>query len=89
MVVCIEQLLENGELISADSHTEIFEGAYDPYLWPLVAIWVFDRFIRLVRLVYCNIYVRLSKNLLTTKTTAVYDKDAEVIRLEVIQGPKH
>lgn len=90
MVVRIAQFLEGLELTTVGSHTEIFEGAYDPYLWPLVAIWVFDRFVRLVRLVYCNVHFRLSKskNLLTTKTTVIYDRDAEVIRLEVIPGTR-
>ncbi|KAK1138866.1 hypothetical protein N8T08_001737 [Aspergillus melleus] len=40
-------------------HTVIFEGhEYWLYLWPVVGIWALDRFLRLIRLAYCNIYVR-------------------------------
>ncbi|EXJ78504.1 hypothetical protein A1O1_08905 [Capronia coronata CBS 617.96] len=42
-------------------HTAIFQGEYDPYLWPVVAIWLFDRVARIVRLAYCNLHVRFSK----------------------------
>lgn len=68
------------------SHTAIFDGEYDGYLWPLVAIWLFDRFARIARLLYCNLYVRFAGKTTTTKTTAVYDKDSDLIRLEVIPG---
>ncbi|KIV87606.1 hypothetical protein PV11_03140 [Exophiala sideris] len=67
-------------------HTKIFEGEYEPYLWPLVAIWTFDRFARIVRLVYCNLHVRLSGGPVTTSTTATYFNDGDVIRLEVSPG---
>ncbi|KAI0833567.1 putative ferric-chelate reductase [Trametes gibbosa] len=30
-------------------HIEIFDGEYEPWLWACVAIWVFDRFLRIVR----------------------------------------
>lgn len=69
-----------------NSHTKIFEGEYDPYLWPLVAIWVFDRLGRLVRLAYCNIHLRFSDKIIGTKTTALYDKESNLIRLEVTPG---
>ncbi|KEF58795.1 uncharacterized protein A1O9_03638 [Exophiala aquamarina CBS 119918] len=69
-------------------HTRIFEGEYDPYLWPLVAIWVFDRVARLVRLAYCNLHLRLSDNVVGTKTEASYDQDANLIRLEVTPGSR-
>ena len=55
---------------------------YNPYLWPVVAIWVFDRFLRLVRLVYCNVHVR--HNTLSTPSTISYDEDSNLIRLEVL-----
>ncbi|EXJ84251.1 hypothetical protein A1O3_04918 [Capronia epimyces CBS 606.96] len=67
-------------------HTAIFDGEYDPYLWPLVAIWLFDRFARIVRLVYCNLRVRLSSAPIATTTTATYDQAADLIRLEVTPG---
>ncbi|KAL2402655.1 Ferric/cupric reductase transmembrane component B [Exophiala dermatitidis] len=65
-------------------HTAIFDGEYDGYLWPLVAIWCFDRFARLVRLAYCNLHVKFSKGLTMSTTIASYDKTSDLIRLDVI-----
>lgn len=67
------------------SHTQIFDGEYDGYLWPCVGFWVFDRFIRLVRLGLLNWRVinpkddRLKRN----RATAVYDPEGDIIRLTV------
>lgn len=69
------------------SHTAIFTTReYDGYLWPCVAIWVFDRLARLVRLVYCNLHVRFSGAPISSRVTATYDKDADLIRMEAIPG---
>lgn len=66
------------------SHTSIFDGEYEPYLWPLVAIWSFDRFLRIVRVVYCNLHVRLRKKAIRRSTAAVsYDQDANIIRVQI------
>lgn len=73
-------------LTRSHSHTDIFDGEWDPYLWPLVAIWLFDRFARVVRVAYCNLHVKLSSAPTTTSTTATYDKDSDLIRMEVIPG---
>ncbi|KAI2004749.1 hypothetical protein LOZ52_004990 [Ophidiomyces ophidiicola] len=72
-------------IVALFHHTWVFKTReYDAYLWPLVAIWVFDRTLRIIRLVYCNLRVRLgSKFLQNTETVAIYDKDSDVIRLEV------
>lgn len=78
--------LDHGILTGYGSHTKIFDGEYDGYLWPLVAIWCFDRFARLVRQAYCNLHIKFSKALVATTTTASYDKAADLIRLEVIPG---
>ncbi|TFB00153.1 Ferric reductase transmembrane component 3 [Trichoderma ghanense] len=65
-------------------HTSIFDGQYDPYLWPLVAIWSFDRFLRIVRVVYCNLRVRLRKTRLQRSTAAIaYDQDANIITVQI------
>ncbi|PNP51817.1 hypothetical protein THARTR1_07586 [Trichoderma harzianum] len=65
-------------------HTDIFDGEYNPYLWPLVAIWSFDRFLRIVRVVYCNLHVQLRKKTLHRSTAAIsYDQDANFIRIEI------
>jgi hypothetical protein len=62
----------------------VFDGEYNPYLWPLVAIWSFDRFLRLVRLAYCNLRLSFNKNMIATSTSVVsYDKAADVIKIAV------
>ncbi|KAI9039537.1 ferric reductase family protein [Aspergillus affinis] len=70
-------------------HTVIFEGhEYWLYLWPVVGVWALDRSFRLIRLIYCNIYVRAhaGKGLQYTRSLATYDESSDVIRLEVIPG---
>jgi ferric-chelate reductase len=52
----------------------------------LVGIWVFDRVVRIVRFIYCNLHLKLSSNAIITKTTAKYDRDSDVITLEIIPG---
>lgn len=64
-------------------------GAYDPYLWPLVAIWSFERGLRLVRLAYCNLHVGLNKGkgISHTRSNVSYDRDGNMIRIQVtLQG---
>ncbi|KAF2816982.1 uncharacterized protein BDZ99DRAFT_470052 [Mytilinidion resinicola] len=74
-------------LVALFYHTTIFDGEYNPYLWPPVAIWAFDRFLRVVRLVACNISLRFGgKKLQHTKTIATYSKETNAIRLEIVPG---
>jgi Ferric reductase NAD binding domain len=70
------------------SHVIIFEGeGYDYYLWPVAAIWISDRLLRLARVVYCNLHVRLRLGQTQcTRSTATYDPASNVVRLEVIPG---
>ena len=70
------------------SHVIIFEGrGYDYYLWPVVAIWISDRMLRLARVVYCNLHIRLQLGeTQSTHSTATYDPASNVVRLEVIPG---
>lgn len=77
--------------VSADtkSHTIVFEGhEYWQYLWPSAIVWALDRCLRVARLVYCNVHVRLSKGKLIniTESRMTYDEAADVIRLEVTPG---
>ncbi|KAJ5666584.1 hypothetical protein N7462_010993 [Penicillium macrosclerotiorum] len=68
---------------------ELFLGhEYWKYLWPSVAVWLIDRGIRIVRILYCNIHVGLSsQNMIrVTKSQMTYDEAADVIRLEVTPG---
>jgi NAD(P)H-flavin reductase len=49
-----------------------------------VAVWVLDRALRLLRLISCNIQVRLGKQIIRRKhTTASYSKDSDVVRLDI------
>ncbi|RFU79737.1 ferric-chelate reductase [Trichoderma arundinaceum] len=65
-------------------HTSIFDGKYDPYLWPLVGIWSFDRFLRILRVVYCNLHIRLRQKTLHRSIAAIaYDQDTNIIRIQI------
>ena len=71
------------------SHTQDYGPlAFDPYLWAAVAIWSFDRFVRIVRWVYCNIHVN-TKHLVTTKANAIYNEEADIIILKISPGAQH
>lgn len=69
------------------SHVSVLETEYHPYIWTLVAVWCFERFARFVRLAYCNMHLLRSPNrACLTRTTATYQREANVIRLEVVPG---
>lgn len=70
------------------SHTEIWDGEYDPYLWPPVAIWCVDRLARLVRIVYCNLQVKFSSQVSATQALVTYHSEANLLRLEITPGSK-
>ena len=58
----------------------------DKYLWNCVSFWVFDRFLRLVRIVLLNYRVFISgKNdpLKRSQATATYDPASDIVRLTV------
>ncbi|KAJ5731202.1 uncharacterized protein N7483_005710 [Penicillium malachiteum] len=63
-------------------HTSYFGTQYNGYLWPTVAIWCFDRFLRLVRLVYCNFSV-FSGKAKTTNASVMYSSASDVIRIDL------
>lgn len=77
-------------LLSANlsSHTHLSVDAYSPYLYPPMAIWGIDRALRILRQVYCNLHVKLSGSVAGTESTAHYDTETNVIRLEVIPGSR-
>jgi hypothetical protein len=56
--------------------------------WPVVAICSCDRFLRIVRQFFCNLHVSLSGKVQGTKSTASYDQEMDMIRLEVVPGGK-
>jgi ferric-chelate reductase len=49
-------------------------------------IWISDRVLRLIRMVYCNLHVRLGSHsrFQCTECVATYDEAADIIRLELI-----
>ncbi|OQD97272.1 hypothetical protein PENVUL_c084G06606 [Penicillium vulpinum] len=76
-------------LVGCFYHTIVFEGnEYWKYLWPTVALWIIDRFLRIVRLCYCNFHVSISNGRLVkvSATRMVYDEMADVVRLEITPG---
>ncbi|OAX80170.1 hypothetical protein ACJ72_05504 [Emergomyces africanus] len=74
-------------------HTSIFKGEfnlYDRYLWPVVIIWSLDRFARLVRLLSCNLHLRLNRKSITyTESVISYSKASDIVKLEIIPGARN
>ena len=79
------------KLLKLGSHTSIFDGEYDAYLWPLVAIWGFDRLLRIIRLIYCNVHVTMKKckGVSFSEAIATYDTSGNMIRVEVSLENSH
>lgn len=75
--------------LTKQSHTAIFTTReYDGYLWPCVAIWLVDRLARFVRLAYCNLHVQTSDAPKSSRATATYDKEADLIRIDAFPGSR-
>ncbi|BAE62586.1 ferric reductase transmembrane component 4 precursor [Aspergillus flavus] len=65
-------------------HTSFDGTKWNGYLWPMVAIWGFDRTVRLVRIAYCNFNVRFGKQFVsTTQSTVHYCEDSDLIKVEL------
>ena len=64
----------------------IFGGQFNRFVWPCVAFWALDRLIRLARIIYSSVLPRLLKNV---RATATYDKQSEMIRLDVTDFIRH
>jgi predicted ferric reductase len=65
-------------------HMSHFGSEFTPYLWPVVVIWAFDRLMRLIRLLACNLPMFLGRREMKESQSSVsYDKEADMIRLEV------
>ncbi|KAL4734571.1 ferric reductase like transmembrane component-domain-containing protein [Aspergillus similis] len=78
-------------LVGCFYHTIIFEThEYWFYLWLPVGIWVFDRGLRIIRLITGNVHVRFhhgsGTRIQVTTSTATYDKAADLITLTVVPG---
>ncbi|GME25800.1 fre family ferric-chelate reductase [Neofusicoccum parvum] len=74
-------------LYSLFFHTSKFtDGKYNIYLWPLVAIWSFDRLLRIARILYCNFRVSFSaKGAISCAQSATvrYEPSSDVIRITI------
>ncbi|KAI2974183.1 hypothetical protein CBS147323_1572 [Aspergillus niger] len=65
-------------------HTSFDGTVYNGYLWPMVAIWGFDRTVRYVRMLYCNLHVKFGKGFIsTTSSTVTYSPESDLIRIEM------
>ncbi|KAE8416081.1 ferric reductase like transmembrane component-domain-containing protein [Aspergillus pseudocaelatus] len=65
-------------------HTSFDGTKWNGYLWPMMAIWGFDRTARLVRIAYCNLNVRFGKQFMsTTKSTVHYCEASDLIKVEL------
>jgi hypothetical protein len=52
-------------------------------LWPTVGVWAFDRLLRLVRIISCNLHVTLKRRKLLRPRSAIsYEPGSNVIRVE-------
>lgn len=58
-----------------NSHVKIFDGEYNVYIWPCVAVWAFDRFMRICRIILINKF--------SSSGSATYHPEANIIRLNV------
>ncbi|OAA61843.1 ferric reductase transmembrane component 4 precursor [Niveomyces insectorum RCEF 264] len=57
---------------------------YMGHLWPVAGVWLFDRTVRIARILYCNIRVARSKRVVKTPSSIVrYIPDANLIEITV------
>ncbi|KAL4760552.1 ferric reductase family protein [Aspergillus foveolatus] len=69
-------------------HTSFDGTKWNGYLWPMVAIWAFDRVVRLIRIAYCNLNVRLGRRFSRTTSSLVqYFEDSDLIKIEFSPAP--
>lgn len=66
--------------LTLSSHVTAFGTDASGFLWFCIAIWAFDRLLRLARTIYLGVFPRFFKGV---KATATYDKSADIIRLDV------
>ncbi|GME43013.1 Plasma membrane ferric chelate reductase Fre2 [Neofusicoccum parvum] len=67
-------------------HTSVFDHEYDWYLWVPAILWLLDRSLRLIRILAFNFGFRRGR-IQCTKTTAIYDRESNIITLEIVPGP--
>ncbi|KAL1855242.1 hypothetical protein VTK73DRAFT_8589 [Phialemonium thermophilum] len=72
-------------IIGVYIHVLIHDGMYNPFVWSVVAIWGFDRVVRLVRLAYCNVHVSRNKGtkVYYTRSSVSYDGVGDMMRIQL------
>ncbi|WWD05749.1 hypothetical protein V865_003832 [Kwoniella europaea PYCC6329] len=76
-------------LVTCWYHVEIWDGAYDPWIWASVAVWAMDRFIRVIRVIVLT-YKALSKSGVNTNATIPWSPSDQrgLIRLSITTSIK-
>ncbi|RAH59681.1 ferric reductase transmembrane component 4 precursor [Aspergillus piperis CBS 112811] len=70
-------------------HTRPDGPQWNQYLWTVVAIWTFDRILRILRLAYCNLHIKFSKSKISLPTSTVtYAPDSDLMTID-IEAPSH
>ncbi|KFG87192.1 hypothetical protein MANI_113140 [Metarhizium anisopliae] len=64
-------------LVTMLGHVSIFKGHYDAFFWVPVFIWVFDRVLRILRIIFFNPTIK------PTVATATYNLSTNIVRLHV------
>ncbi|OJJ99554.1 hypothetical protein ASPACDRAFT_1888264 [Aspergillus aculeatus ATCC 16872] len=65
-------------------HMSKFGAEYTPHLWPVVAIWSFDRLVRLLRLALCNLPIHRSSSVHSPyQSTVTYHPSSDVLQIEI------
>ncbi|CAK7205105.1 hypothetical protein SEUCBS139899_007870 [Sporothrix eucalyptigena] len=64
-------------------HTNFENTTWQNYLYPVVVIWLFDRLLRIVRILYCNVHVQFIKGFIHNDTVVRYFADADLLRIEM------
>ncbi|KAL4987654.1 hypothetical protein BDW68DRAFT_187869 [Aspergillus falconensis] len=65
-------------------HTSFDGTKWNGYLWQMVAIWAFDRTVRLLRIAYCNLNVRFRTQFNRTTSSVVQCfEDSDLIKVEL------
>ncbi|KAJ5113971.1 FAD-binding 8 [Penicillium angulare] len=74
-------------LVGLFMHTSFDGQEFVGYLWTPAGLWILDRLLRLVRMVYCNVNARIGGGFLrATSSTATYDQVSDLIKIEIVPG---
>ncbi|GAQ35739.1 ferric reductase family protein [Aspergillus tubingensis] len=70
-------------------HTRPDGPQWNPYLWTVVAIWTFDRILRVLRIAYCNLRTQVSESKISLpSSTVTYAPDSDLMTID-IEAPSH